>query len=72
MSINQSFGGLSYGIGLIFLGTLADLTDIRTALVTGGALMVVGVAVIARRVPDWRSIVDGVSEPADVVLSPTK
>lgn len=68
VSINQSFSGLSYGIGLIFLGGLADLTDIRTALVIGASLMVVGVVVILRATPTWRSTVDGTAAaPADVL-----
>lgn len=71
MSINQAFSGLSYGCGLIFLGGLADLTDIRSALVIGGVLMAVGVVVILGRTPNWRTTVDGTTAVPTDVLSTT-
>lgn len=68
MSISQASSGLSYGTGLIFLGVLADLTDIRTALMIGVGLMAAGVIWLLRRVPGWRGIVD--TSAADATPTP--
>ena len=67
MSINQAVGGGFYGLGLMFLGLLADLTSLRVAFVIGALLLVLGFVVLTRRTPTWRAAVEGTltaSEPS--------
>ena len=67
MSINQAVGGGCYGIGLMFIGLLADLTSLRVAFVIGALLLVLGFVVLTRRTPTWRAAVEGtltVAEPS--------
>lgn len=63
MSIQQGVGGTSYGVGLVLIGTLADLTSLRVAFVSGAIAFSIGFLVINRSESSWRAAVDGA--PAD-------
>ncbi len=63
MSLMQACMGVSYGTGLMFIGSIGDLTDLRLAFVIGAAAMPLGFLVITRRSRHWRRAVDG-SDPA--------
>jgi len=64
VALMQAATGSSYGFGLLFLGALGDLTDLRIAFLTGAVLMVVAFTVMAARMPWWRAAVNG--EPVSV------
>lgn len=59
MSIMQASMGVSYGIGLLFIGLIGDALNLHVAFLIGAALIVVGFGVIAWRSPNWRAAVDG-------------
>lgn len=64
MSIMQASMGLSYGVGLLFIGSIGDAQNLRVAYSMGAILLLAGFAVIARVLPGWRAALDG--EPAPV------
>ena len=74
MSIMQAAMGISYGIGLLFIGSIADATHLRLAFGVGAVLMAVGVVTLTRRSPYWRQAFDGdpipADEPVDALLCP--
>lgn len=59
MSIMQASMGVSYGIGLLFIGLIGDALNLHVAFLIGAALIVVGFGVITWRSPHWRAAVDG-------------
>lgn len=63
LSLQQGAGGTSYGLGLVFLGGLGDLTSIRVAFVVGALLMAVGFVVLNVRTGHWREAVNGEMAP---------
>lgn len=68
MSIMQASMGVSYGIGLLFIGSLGDITNLRAAFVTGSVLVLIGFIAITRRSRNWRRAVDG---PTAIELDPS-
>lgn len=66
MAIMQASMGVSYGIGLMFIGTLGDLTNLHVAFAVGSVLMLVAFWLLIQRSRHWRQAFDG--EP--VVLEP--
>lgn len=62
MSLMQACMGVSYGIGLMFIGSIGDLADLHVAFLVGALTMPLGFAVITHRSRHWRNAVDG-SDP---------
>lgn len=65
LAMNQAFMGVSYGTGLLFIGSIGDLTSLRIAFGVGSVAMMVGFLALTRRAPWWRSAMDG----ADVTVT---
>lgn len=68
MAIMQASMGISYGIGLLFIGSIGDLSSLHVAFVTGALLLVAGFWALTRRSPNWRRAFDGQQVPADAAL----
>lgn len=68
MAIMQASMGISYGIGLLFIGSIGDLSSLHVAFVTGALLLVAGFWALTRRSPNWRRAFDGQQVPADSAL----
>lgn len=60
MSIMQASMGVSYGCGLMFIGSIGDASNLHLAFLTGSVLIVVGFALLTWRSRHWRAAVDGV------------
>jgi hypothetical protein len=63
MSIMQASMGVSYGIGLLFIGVVGDTVNLHVAFGLGAGLLVVGFVVLTRRSRNWRRAFDGVTAP---------
>jgi MFS family permease len=59
MSIMQAAMGISYGIGLLFIGSIGDATSLRVAFAVGATLLVVSFSLLTFRSRHWREAVDG-------------
>ncbi len=59
MSIMQASMGVSYGIGLLVIGSIGDATNLHVAFAAGAALMLVGFGLMTARSRHWREAVDG-------------
>ena len=59
MSIMQASMGVSYGLGLLFVGAIGDLTNLHVAFVVGAVLILVGFAALTHRSRNWRGAYDG-------------
>ena len=59
MSIMQASMGVSYGIGLLFIGSIGDATNLHLAFGVGSALLLVGFGALTLRSRNWRAAVDG-------------
>ncbi len=59
MSIMQASMGVSYGIGLLFIGSIGDLVNLHVAFGVGAALLLVGFGLLTRRSRHWRKAIDG-------------
>lgn len=59
MSIMQAAQGVSYGIGLLFIGSIGDATNLHLAFSVGAVLLLVGFGLITLRSRHWRAAVDG-------------
>jgi len=64
VSIMQAAMGVCYGIGLLFIGSIGDLTSLHIAFAVGAGLMLVGFAALTLRSRHWRRAIDGT--PASV------
>lgn len=70
VALMQASSGSSYGFGLLIIGGLGDLFDLRVAFATGAVLWVVTFAVLIARTPNWRAAVDGViAEPRAALVA---
>jgi MFS family permease len=67
MSIMQAATGLSYGIGLLVIGSIGDAVNLHVAFGFGAVMMLVGFGVITWRSRHWRTAIDG----RDPVVRPT-
>ena len=65
MSLNQASMGVSYGIGLMTVGLIGDLVDLRIAFALGAVALVSGFALARRRSNTWTEAIDG--EPRAIV-----
>jgi len=59
MSIMQAAMGISYGIGLLFIGSIGDATNLRVAFAVGATLLVVSFGLLTLRSRHWRAAIDG-------------
>jgi len=59
MSIMQAAMGISYGIGLLFIGSIGDATNLRVAFAVGATLLVVFFGLLTLRSRHWRAAIDG-------------
>jgi len=64
MSIMQAAMGISYGLGLLFIGAIGDATNLHLAFGVGAVLMVIGFGLLTLRSRHWRTAVDGSRRPA--------
>ena len=64
MSIMQAAMGISYGIGLLFIGSIGDATSLRVAFAVGATLLVVSFGLLTLRSRHWRAAIDGTEELA--------
>ncbi len=69
MSLMQACMGMSYGCGLMLIGSIGDLADLRVAFLVGAVLMPVGFVALIRRSRHWRRAVDG-SDPVPASARP--
>lgn len=68
LSINQALMGVSYGVGLIVIGSIGDLAGLRVAFFSGAVALLVGCWALSTRSRDWRTAVDGAPvEPSDTL-----
>jgi MFS family permease len=73
VSIMQAAMGVSYGIGLLFIGSIGDATNLHLAFGVGSVLLLVGFGVLTARSRNWRAAIDGAEllptdrVPADVL-----
>lgn len=70
MAIMQASMGVSYGIGLMFIGSLGDLSSLHVAFAAGSVLMSVAFWLLTRRSRFWREAFDGEVARRDVSLLP--
>ena len=59
MSIMQASMGVSYGIGLLFIGSIGDLVNLRVAYGVGAVLLVVAFGLLTLRSRHWQAAFDG-------------
>ncbi|MGZ4772831.1 MAG: MFS transporter [Ilumatobacteraceae bacterium] len=59
MSIMQSAQGVSYGVGLLFIGSIGDATNLHLAFAVGAVLLLAGFGLLTLRSRHWRAAVDG-------------
>lgn len=59
MAVMQASMGTSYGIGLLFVGTLGDLVNLHFAFAVGAVLTVVAFGLLTLRSRNWRTAIDG-------------
>ncbi len=64
MSIMQAAMGISYGVGLLFIGSIGDATNLHLAFGVGAILLLVGFGVLTLRSRHWRTAVDGGRRPS--------
>ena len=64
MSIMQAAMGISYGVGLLFIGSIGDATNLHLAFGVGAVLLLVGFGGLTLRSRQWRTAVDGGRRPA--------
>ena len=70
MSIMHASMGLSYGVGLMFIGGIADLTNLHLAFGVGAVSILLGFALLTSRSQHWRSAVDGSVRSSEPSLAP--
>jgi len=59
LSVMQAAMGISYGLGLLFVGSLGDLINLRVAFSIGATLTLLAFAALTIRSRNWRAAVDG-------------
>jgi len=59
LAMMQAFMGVSYGVGLLFIGGIGDLTSLRVAFAVGAVGMPLGFFALTRRARWWREAMDG-------------
>jgi MFS family permease len=64
ISIMQAATGVSYAVGLLFIGSIGDATNLHFAFGAGAVLLLVGFGLLTLRSRHWRTAVDGARRPA--------
>ena len=64
MSIMQAAMGVSYGVGLLFIGFIGDAANLHLAFGIGAVLLLVGFGLLTLRSRHWRTAVDGARRPS--------
>ncbi len=59
MSVMQAAMGVSYGLGLLFVGALGDLINLHVAFMVAAALTASSFALLTIRSRNWRTAIDG-------------
>jgi MFS family permease len=59
VSIMHASMGISYGIGLLFVGSLGDISNLHVAFGVGAGLLLIGFGLLTRRSRNWRAAIDG-------------
>lgn len=59
MAMMQASMGVSYGVGILTIGTIGDLVNLHVAFAIGAAGLPIGFAVLAHRSRQWRQALDG-------------
>lgn len=59
MSVMQAAMGISYGVGLLFIGSLGDLINLHVAFIVGSVLTAGAFALLTTRSRSWRTAIDG-------------
>ena len=59
MSLMQATLGISYGLGLLFVGILGDAISLRFAFATGAVIGLTGFWMLTIRARNWRAAIDG-------------
>lgn len=70
VSIMQAAMGVSYGIGLMFIGSIGDATNLHVAFLVGAVLIVIGFSLLTWRSRHWREAIDGVPVAPQPELCP--
>ena len=63
LAIQQASMGTSYGIGLLMIGAIGDLTSLRVAFTVGAMSLVVCFVALTIRSRHWRAALDGAFRP---------
>ena len=69
MSLMQATFGVTYGIGLLFVGVLGDAINLHVAFAVGAAVALLGFWYITIRARNWRAAIDGSETVARVELA---
>ncbi len=71
MSIMHASMGVSYGCGLLFIGSVGDASNLHLAFLTGSVAILIGFALLTWRSRHWRDAVDGLpAGPGQPALCP--
>ena len=69
MSLMQATFGVTYGIGLLFVGALGDAISLRVGFAAGAAIALLGFWLLTIRARNWRAAIDGTETIARVELA---
>ena len=69
MSLMHATFGITYGVGLLFIGAIGDLINLHVAFATGAVIGVSGFWLLTLRARNWRAAIDGVVAPAELQLA---
>ena len=61
MSVMQAAMGISYGLGLLLIGSLGDLINLRVAFIVGSVLTAGAFGLLTLRSRNWRTAIDGLT-----------
>jgi len=59
MSLMQATFGITYGVGLLFVGAIGDTIDLRVGFIVGAVIALAGFYGITVRARNWRAAIDG-------------
>ena len=69
MSIMQALMGTCYGLGLLLIGTIGDLVNLRVAFIFGAVAMLCSFVWLTRRSRNWRAAFDGPAHETSFAVS---
>ncbi len=69
MSLMQATFGITYGVGLLFIGAIGDLINLHVAFATGAVIGVSGFWLLTLRARNWRAAIDGVAASSELQLA---